>query len=286
MAPSFTVVGDALVDVRVLPERPGRRGADVPAKIALGPGGQGANLAIRLARRSLSVSLACAIGTDDHGKLVRGWLMAEGIEVRAFDVPATGSVVVLVERDGERTMWSDRAPLGSSVRRVLSPADWVVVSGYLLTEPDAAIAARSLAVGAARRALIGCAVEDDGLDAWREAAAALAPDVIVLNQDEAARLGMADADGIVVTHREGAAGRVAGLDAEARVVPGAAAVDTTGAGDALAAVLIAGLAATWPPTKATFGAALGDAVEAASAVARLPGAQAPIAGELPVGIRA
>ena len=61
MASSFAVVGDALLDVRVTTLGPTRHGSDVPAEVHLRPGGQGSNLAVRLARRGLEVSLACGI---------------------------------------------------------------------------------------------------------------------------------------------------------------------------------------------------------------------------------
>ena len=286
MAVSFVVVGDALLDVRVTSVVPMRRGSDVPAEVHLRPGGQGSNLAVRLARRGLAVSLVCGIAGDETGRLVRGWLTSEGLDLCTIDVPATGSVVVLVEGDGERTMLSDRAALGPSVRPALPPADWLVVSGYLFTEPDAVAVARSLVDAAPHRALVGCAVPDDGLDAWREAAATLSPEVVILNAGEAERLGVTEADGVVVTRGDGASGRINGLVASARVLSGAAPTDTTGAGDALAAALIAGLADRWPPSAEAFESALRDAVEAGAAVARVHGAQAVIEGERAAGSRA
>jgi sugar/nucleoside kinase (ribokinase family) len=68
--------------------------------------------------------------------------------------------------------------------------------------------------------------------------------------------------------------------------PGPPAVDTTGAGDAFAAGLLAAVAATdWPPSEDLLGGALAAAVELASAVARADGAQAAVAGERPAALR-
>jgi sugar/nucleoside kinase (ribokinase family) len=60
-------------------------------------------------------------------------------------------------------------------------------------------------------------------------------------------------------------------------------VDTTGAGDAFAATLLAALHAGWPPDADALRAALARAAGAASAVARAIGAQAPIDGEMVPG---
>jgi sugar/nucleoside kinase (ribokinase family) len=283
MAPSFAVVGDALLDVRVTTTGPMRHGSDVPAEVHLRPGGQGSNVAVRLARRGREVSLACGIAGDETGRLIRSWLASEHVELCPVDVPATGSVVVLVDGDGERTMLSDRTPLGPSIRNAVPAADWLVVSGYLLTEPDPVPVARSLVDMAPRRILVGCAVPDEGLDAWRDAAAALSPDLLILNADEARRLGMRDMDGVIVTRRDGASGRLDGLVAAVEAEHGTSSTDSTGAGDALAAVLVARLAEQWPATAATFEAALREAVEAGAAVARVSGAQAVISGERVAG---
>jgi len=279
MAPSFAVLGDVVLDVRVTTRGPMRHGADVPAEVHLRPGGQGSNLAVRLARRGQEVSLVCGIAGDETGRLVRSWLISEGVELCAVDVPATGSVVVLVDGDGERTMLSDRTALGPTIRGAVPAVDWLIVSGYLLTELDPVPIARSLVEVAPHRALVGCAVGDDGLDAWREAAGALRPDLLVLNADEAARLEMADHDGVIVTRRDGASGRLGGLVCSVDAERGAPSTDSTGAGDAFAAVLVARLADRWPPSASDFETALHDAVEAGAAVARVSGAQAVIPGE-------
>ena len=53
----FAVVGDCLLDVTVASSGPIVRGGDEPARIELGPGGQAANVAVRLARGGASVRL-------------------------------------------------------------------------------------------------------------------------------------------------------------------------------------------------------------------------------------
>src|SRR6187200_420412 len=137
MTTAITVVGDALLDVHVVPAQPPRPSGDARAEVRLEPGGQGANVAVRLARRRLPVRLVCALGTDAAGSLIRERLGSEGVEVRGVAVPATGAVVVLLDAMGERTMLSQRMPFAMLLGELLAEAGWLVVSGYLLLEPEA-----------------------------------------------------------------------------------------------------------------------------------------------------
>ena len=287
VARQVLVLGDALLDVHVTPARPMRPGADVPAAIRLEPGGQGANLAVRLARRGVDVRLRCALGTDASGAIVRSALDADGVVLDAVESPATGSVVVLVDRDGRRTMLSQRAPLiGPAL--AADGAAWLVVSGYAVLEPDATrLATLSLPH---RRAVIGCALDDAEVEGWRTALKALEPNLLVLNEDEAALVSGGapepaaalanELDAVVVMTRAG--GATARLGGETLQVTrdAVATVDTTGAGDAFAAALIAELVdVTWPPSRDALERALLNATSAATAVTLVPGAQARVNGE-------
>jgi len=278
VAPAVSVIGDALLDVHVAPSTSPRPGEDVPAAIRLAPGGQGANLAVRLARRGVPVALTCALADDVAGRIVRAALEAENVELRAVQAEATGVVVVLLDGRGDRTMLSQRAPFAGAADG--AAADWLVLSGYLLLEPAGEALARSLGAGPGRRVLIGCAVPDDLAGAWRAAAAAFGPDLVVMNAREMERLTPEGTLGIAVTDAGGATATIGTATAEVRVTPGSKAVDTTGAGDAFAATLVAGLLdAEWPPAQAVLESALRGAVELAAAVARAPGAQARVGAE-------
>jgi sugar/nucleoside kinase (ribokinase family) len=285
MRDAISVIGDALLDIRVAPSEPIRVGADVPADIELGPGGQGANLAVRLARRGRRARLVCALADDAAGDQVRRALEADGVDLVPLAAAATGSVVVLVDRAGERTMLSHRVPFASILAADPSPlpeAAWTVVSGYLLLEPAAMRIARAIAVRPGHRMLVGCAVPDAALGSWLAAATALSPDIRVLNDDEVTRLGRGrDEEGVVVTSATGAVARFGGRDVEVRSSAGPPAVDTTGAGDAFAAALLASLdeVGGWPPGPGAVEGALANAVEAAAGVTRVLGAQARVPGE-------
>ena len=133
------MIGDALLDVSARPAAKLRPGADVPAEVRIGLGGQGANLAVRLARRGVGVELVCALGDDAGGTLLRRELEREGIGLAAVPADATGTVVILLDDRGERTMLSNRVPFAAGAVAAMTDAvAWTVVSGYLLLEAGGA----------------------------------------------------------------------------------------------------------------------------------------------------
>jgi sugar/nucleoside kinase (ribokinase family) len=278
MTPDVTVLGDALLDVTVVPDGPVRHGGDVPASIRIATGGQGANVAVRLARLGIVVRLACALGGDATGRLVRESLEEEGIEVDARPCEATGAVTILLGTDGERTMLSRRAPL---LPRAVDGASWTVVSGYVLLE-DPELDLR----GGERRAVLGCAVPDGRAGTWWHRVVALRPDVVVLNADEARDLGgdaraLAAGSGaiVVVTDADEATAAHPGTDGPRRVaVSRRPAVDSTGTGDAFAAAYLAELS-DWPPSDDDLARALAAGARLAGDVAGVEGAQGRVAAE-------
>lgn len=293
--PDVVVIGDALLDVTAHPASSIRHGEDVPAAVRIGSGGQGANLAVRLARRGARIELLCALGDDPAGAIVRDALGREGVGLSVVGTHATGIVVILIDQRGERTMLSQRAPFAAAAASVVRDGvAWLVVSGYLLLEAGADDLARSLAKVQARRALVGCAVPVAFSDDWVRAAVAMRPDLIVLNRDEAmtlirgtsdteelsSRLGERLGSGVVVTEPDGATARLNGRAAAVRSPRTASTVDSTGAGDAFAAALLDSLRRSpWPPSKPAVEAALAAASELATAVAQASGAQGLVAGE-------
>jgi sugar/nucleoside kinase (ribokinase family) len=280
MATTVVVVGDALLDVLARPAEPMRAGADVPAAVALRSGGQGANLAVRLARRGVAVDLVCALADDPAGRLLREALAAEGVRLRPIATEATGTVIVLVDAAGERTMLSQRPPFAALLGNAPpSATGWLVVSGYLLLEPGAEDVAAVLRHGAPRRMLVGCAVPDASLDAWQRAAVALEPDVVVLNRDEAERVPSLARDRLVVTESDRATGVIGAARATVTTPPGPPVTDTTGAGDAFTAAFLADLLDAWPPDDASLHRALAAGSSSGAAATRVAGAQGRIAGE-------
>jgi sugar/nucleoside kinase (ribokinase family) len=189
-------------------------------------------------------------------------------------------VVVVVEPDGERTMFSDRGD--SSALDGFEPA-WLddvavlhVPAYAFVTQPLARTAEAMLA--AARERGILCSVDPSSVtmidDRLRDLLVRVQPDVLICNREEADALGVDD-DGwgtvrhVVVKQGPGPALLRGEIRAEvpALVIDGP--IDATGAGDAFAAGFLLGL---------TRGASPYDAArtghELASKVVRGAGADA------------
>lgn len=304
-AGSVLVVGDSLLEVTVAPSEPMRPGADAPACISLGPGGQGANVAVRLARHGVRVRLVTALGSDAAGRLVREALAAEGVELDEVAAERTGAVVSILGSAGERTMLSQRVPFeldaATKVSRALVGARWLHVSGYLLRGAGAVEVAAGMrhAAGSARVSVGGGSVPPGPeAERFRAALVALQPDLLMTSRDEAASViadASRDASPVEMARRLASLAPVAIVTAgeEGSAVAGNGAtfaipaiggeqpvVDATGAGDAYAAALIATLdGSAWPPDTAALRRAAEAASRAGAAVARVWGAQGRIADE-------
>ena len=298
----FAVVGDSTLDIVVVPDRRGRHAGDVPAQIRLGPGGQAANVAVRLARRGESVRLVAPLADDLAGRLLRDALEEDGVSIAPLPARRSAAVAVLLDAGGERTMLSDRQPLAAApAAAALADVDWVHCSGYALLD-DATGDALAAALGA-RPSSVRLSVGGGSLPPERALVArfrarlrSAAPQVCLLSRSEAgAMIGRMSpsaleaaaqlatlADVVVVT--AGADGSAATLGGELMTAPPAvtpgAVVDATGAGDAYAAALIARLAAaSWPPRPGQLRRAMAAAGRLGARVARVAGAQGRVAGE-------
>lgn len=281
--PHVTVIGDALLDTLARPSDTIRPGEDVPAAIVVAPGGQGANVAVRLARRGVAVRLACGIADDAAGSLLQEALRREGLDLDIIAVVATGCVVIVLDGSGERTMLSQRASFAAAlVDRGLRDAPWTIVSGYLFLEPDAMLLADATAALDGRVAVLGCAIPQEQRASWRSTVERVRPDLLVLNRQEARWLAPVDALApcVVVTSADAVTASTASGSITVSLQPTPAATDTTGAGDAFAAALVHGLLEQpWPPSASMLEAAMSGAAEVATQVADIAGAQGSVAAE-------
>lgn len=243
--------GDLVLDVIVRLQQPLAPNADATSRIALRPGGQGANVAAWVADLGGTSRFVGKHADDDAGRLAAGHLAAYGVEVAGPVEPAGNGVIVsLVTPDGDRSMCSDRGVAPEFHPDELEPAwlsrcDHLHVSGYaLLREPISRTAVRAIELARANGARISIdlsswsAIRDFGPAAFRAVVAELAPDVVFANEDEDAIVG-GPLEGALWILKRGAAGcRFAGDERQA--LPVEEVVDTTGAGDALAAGWILG----------------------------------------------
>lgn len=177
--------------------------------------------------------------------------------------------------------------------RSVFDTDWLLVSGYVLLEQGPGFSASG---PAPRRVVAGCSLAPAAADGWTRAARSLQPHLAVVNLDEARVLGTDAGAGeppalsrhlgevlgavVVVTEPSGATAILDGEVVHTRSLA-TPSIDTTGAGDAFTAGLVAELLEDdrWPPTPDRLSVAMAAAGSLASAVAAVPGAQAPVAGE-------
>lgn len=301
-----TVIGDTTLDVTVRPTQAPRPGGDVPARIGLSPGGQGANVAVRLARASVSVRLATAIADDAAGQMLTLALAADGVPVERLPTERSGTVVSLLDEGGERAMLSDRIGLdAAAVAAACVGASWVHCSGYALADDESGDLLAGV-IGslpdATRISAGGGSLPPDAERAARvrDRLAAMRARLLIFNRDEAAALldaplpslaAAADAlaaafPGTIAIVTGGAAGSTAAGPGFALSVAAHDAAtpmtDATGAGDAYAAAVIkALLAADWPPSVPAMRAAMEAGSLLGGLVSGVIGAQARVPGEHP-----
>lgn len=119
-APKVVVVGDVGLDVVARHQGPIAYGGDARASVHITGGGAGANTALWLRSAGADPVLLARVGDDGAGRLTGEELLGAGVRC-AFAVDPEAStccVVVLVDRDGQRSMLPDR---GANAR--FSPAD-------------------------------------------------------------------------------------------------------------------------------------------------------------------
>jgi ribokinase len=241
-------LGDLTLDVIVRLAGPVAPGGDTDAEIGIGPGGQAANVAAWAAELGAAARFIGKTGADEAGALVRGRLAAFGVEILGPVDGRNGSICSLVAPGGDRSMAADRGAARDLRPDELEPG-WLSgcthlhVSGYALTvEPvrNAALRAAELAREQGARVSLDLAswsaIRDSGVEEFRDAARALAPEVVFANEEEERVVGALDAAWI---RKRGAAGCSFAGD-ERAALPVAHVLDTTGAGDALAAGWIVG----------------------------------------------
>ena len=123
--------GNAVADVLARPvdglASPG--GSQPLEEVALGPGGNGVNTAIALARLGVRVALAAPVGDDRLGEMLRQTVRAEGVDdSNMFTVAEarTSASVVLIESTGERRLLHFR---GASAYISARHLNWELVKG-------------------------------------------------------------------------------------------------------------------------------------------------------------
>ena len=243
-------LGDLVLDVVVRARADLARGADTPSRISLSAGGQAANVAAWVAALGASARWVGKRAGDAQGRLAADVLERLGVELAGpVEAAGNGVVVSLVDTGGERSMFPDRGVATSLEPDELRPAwllcDHLHVSGYaLLAEPVVRAAVRAIDIARTGGARVSIdlsswsAIRAAGADRFRALVESLEPDVVFANEAENEIFG-GPLPGPEWILKRGARGCCFGGE-ERAAVEARNVVDTTGAGDALAAGWIVG----------------------------------------------
>jgi len=286
-------IGDLALDVISQLKEPINYGNDTASKISSHPGGQAANVATWITRTNSRAHLVARTGNDPVGFALISDLDKYGVEHLNLmhSGRPTGVVVILVDANGERTMFPDNganADLEVSDLPPLDDVDGVYLSGYALLDfrsRDAVLAMITKVKAAGKPIYFDPTttgamkiVSRDEVLSWVSQM-----DGILLNSEEALYLG--DATDIEIAKKNlqkytplvviklGSKGAIAVNGSESAKVSAVTTnvVDTTGAGDSFAA----GFIPKWLETSDLTQALSAGAALAAKCVASV-GARPPL----------
>lgn len=260
------VLGSINIDTVIRAPRYPRLGETLMANsVRTMPGGKGANQAVAAHRAGAETLFLSCVGSDAQGAFYRKHLQASGLStefVRTTSGP-TGSATIVVEDSGNNAILFDpgaNAAVGEPEIEVIlehaQPGDVLTI----VLEIQDQVALRALA-----------AAQERGVTTllnpspWTQAAQSLADsaDIVIVNEQESARLNRVDERVCITFGAQGALWR--GIHAPARRIE---AVDTTGAGDTFAGTLAAAVARGLSTEEA-----LQAATEAATDICERDGAQ-------------
>jgi len=228
-------------------------GSDSDSIIVRTRGGSAANVAMFGALNDTPSRFIGQVGNDNLGEQLCASLRESGVDVCTVAEGRTGSIVVVVQPNGERTFLTDRgvaSQLSVFDASHLAGVSIVHVPTYSLAlDPLATTAIQYIRAARTAGALISIdasstsVLRDYGVDRYSDLISLIAPDVFLCNNDEAVLLNINSAHpmpGVELTViKRGAlpvtAVTAAGAVTEVATPPVDNIVDTTGAGDAFAA---------------------------------------------------
>ena len=251
------VIGDLVEDIVVwLPESL-NYGADTPSQIVRTRGGSASNVAVFAARiatrenpNSIGARLIAQVGGDRLGEQLIEVLQIAGVDPCVVRSGRTGSIVVIVSPDGERTMLTDRA---ASTQLLSAPDNWFddvsllhvpaysLFSELLATATQACIAtAHEKNIPVTIDASSASLIEAYGVSEFRQVIAKIQPQVLFCNTDEAKTIRLTTDPinvPLVVIKAGSSPTTLITRDGSTtiEVAPVSQIIDTTGAGDAFAA---------------------------------------------------
>jgi sugar/nucleoside kinase (ribokinase family) len=283
-------IGDLIEDVVVWLSAEPNLGTDTDSIIQRTRGGSAANVAMFAALTGTESRFIGQVGNDALGQQLCSALQQAGVDVCVVSEGRTGSIVVLVQPNGERTFLTDRgvaSHLSLVDASLMANVGILHVPSYsLVTEPLASTsllyikAAQSLGAVISIDASSTSVLEHFGVARYKSLIQSIQPQVFLCNEDEAGLLGVGVTEGMpgaaLTVIKRGAHSTLAisqnNERSEVAVAPVANIVDTTGAGDAFAAGFLPTFVAT---NDVEVAIARGHAV--AARVLRSPGATLDVA---------
>lgn len=278
-------IGDLVEDVVVWLNTGLNIGSDTESVIRRTRGGSAANVSMFAALTGTPSRFIGQVGHDRLGSHLCEVLRDSGVDVQVISDGRTGSIVVLVQPNGQRSFLTDRgvaSHLAHFDATLMNDVSILHVPTYSLTdEPLASTCVQYINAARANGALVSLDASSSsvltqyGTDRYRTLIQSLQPDVFFCNEDEAAVLGVSakqPMNGAILTViKQGPLPVIAvqhdGTTTEVAATPVANIVDTTGAGDAFAAGFLPHYAQTKNITEAIM---QGNAL--ASRVLQSPGA--------------
>jgi len=246
-------IGDLVEDVVVWLNTELNIGSDTESVIRRTRGGSAANVSMFAALTGTPSRFIGQVGHDRLGSHLCEVLRDSGVDVQVIADGRTGSIVVLVQPNGQRSFLTDRgvaSHLAHFDATLMNDVSILHVPTYSLTdEPLASTcvhyinAARSMGAIVSIDASSLSVLTQYGTDRYRTVIQTLQPHVFLCNEDEAKVLGlgakMPMAGASLTVIKQGPLPVIAvqhdGTTTEVSVIPVANIVDTTGAGDAFAA---------------------------------------------------
>ena len=254
-------IGDAMLDVIVKVQGQMYLGSDTISQISTHGGGAAANTATWLASSGHKVFYVCRLGDDAAGRVIANEFDAWNIGYKPefLKEHRTGIVVVLVDENGERSMFPDRgANSGLSELDLpdLTRFGSVFLSGYALFNPLSQAGVLRM-INKMRESNLEIffnpgsvgVMSNLGVDACRQRCKLM--DLLIMNQAEAEFLtGNSDIEAalnelakdvetvVITTSSQGAIGKSRGQEIVNSPILPITAIDSTGAGDAFAAGFI------------------------------------------------
>lgn len=255
-------VGDAMIDVVVKYQGEIQFNSDTPSIISIRSGGAAANTSVWAARLGINSVFVGRVGDDATGKSFTSELKDNSVRFKDIETKgsSTGTVVVLVDERGERTMFPSR---GANSHLTLSDFpdiefDALYLSGYSLFDKESSASALMILEKVKRlNKLIFLDPASTGLMRGYDREKLLQDidgvDFLLLNEEEAQFLSQRDSIEemldfllrysfctVIKRGRDGASAKIRNGSVTSVNAQSVEVVDTTGAGDAFAAGFIAG----------------------------------------------